>query len=318
METVKVFVYDSLVRMTPTAHLPSLEFKSDEAFTDFLALDSQPFIQEYIRIQLLLDKHWTHRKNAALSDSAMLEIEKILNRLGDLHPYLLLYADHIAWLIIDHYQGGITEEALKLPPKEAMRETIETMQKETLVIFIPCFDVDFHDGRELSPLQRYVELTEQTGKQAIPVRQNVMRIEKEDGSIDYDFAEIVEPQDIFTLLDYFVLNFLKRGLQFKKCKNCGKYFLLTANYKVEYCLRLFEDTGKTCREIGASHTYLKKNKDNPIMQAYQKAYKRNFARIKYGKITKEAFEMWSEQAREMRDQALKGNISLEEFEQSLR
>ena len=49
------------------------------------------------------------------------------------------------------------------------------------------------------------------------------------------------------------------------------------------------------------------------MQAYQKAYKRNFARIKYEKVTKEEFDEWSKEARRIRDNAIENNGTLDIF-----
>ena len=113
-DAAKMFVYESLVHIVPTMPLPSYEFKSDEAFTDFLALDSRPFIQDYGHIQFLLGEHWANRKDNIAQQNAMLEIETILNGLGDIHPYFLIYADHIASMIASHYQGGKAKKKLNI------------------------------------------------------------------------------------------------------------------------------------------------------------------------------------------------------------
>ncbi|MCL5935777.1 MAG: DUF6076 domain-containing protein [Firmicutes bacterium] len=91
------------------------------------------------------------------------------------------------------------------------------------------------------------------------------------------------------------------------------YFALTGHINTEYCDRPFDSTGRTCKEIGALRIWEKKKVENPALKAYSKAYKKGFAWIEYGKITKEAFYEWSEQAREMRELCLKGSIALEEF-----
>jgi len=41
--------------------------------------------------------------------------------------------------------------------------------------------------------------------------------------------------------------------------------------------------------MGALRLWEKKKADTPALKAYSKAYKKRFAWIKYGKITKEAF-----------------------------
>ena len=54
------------------------------------------------------------------------------------------------------------------------------------------------------------------------------------------------------LVEMFYFEFMqimKNGRQIKRCKNCGKYFVLTDNRKREYCDRPFKN-GKKCSEIG--------------------------------------------------------------------
>lgn len=127
------------------------------------------------------------------------------------------------------------------------------------------------------------------------------------------FTEVLYPKDIYDIMDYFVRECVKREQRYRVCKNCGKYFALTGYINTEYCDRLFDSSGHTCKEIGALHIWEKKKAENTALKAYSKAYKKRFTWIKYGKITKEAFYEWSEQAREMRELCLKGSIALEEF-----
>ena len=35
------------------------------------------------------------------------------------------------------------------------------------------------------------------------------------------------------------------------CKNCGRYFAVAGHGGTEYCSRLFDSKGRTCKEIGA-------------------------------------------------------------------
>ena len=128
------------------------------------------------------------------------------------------------------------------------------------------------------------------------------------------FAEILRPKDIDEIIEFFVRACVQREQRFRVCKNCGKYFALSGYTNTEYCDRLYGDTGKTCKKIGALNTWQKKRTENPIVNAYSKAYKKRFAWIKYHKTTKEAFYEWSEQARALRDKCLAGEISLVEYQ----
>ena len=50
-----------------------------------------------------------------------------------------------------------------------------------------------------------------------------------------------------------------------------------------------------------------------MFKVYRREYKKRFAWIKAGKITKDEFYFWSEKAREKKTECEAGNITLEEF-----
>ncbi|HHV32363.1 MAG TPA: hypothetical protein GXX74_08180 [Clostridiales bacterium] len=131
------------------------------------------------------------------------------------------------------------------------------------------------------------------------------------------FTEVLCPKDIYDIIDYFIRECVKREQRFRVCKNCGKYFALTGYINTQYCDRPFDSAGHTCKEIGALHVWEKKKAENPALKAYSKAYKKRFAWIKYGKITKENFYEWSEQARKKRELCINGKMTLEEFKEWL-
>ena len=133
------------------------------------------------------------------------------------------------------------------------------------------------------------------------------------------FAEVLYPKTIGDIVDFFLREIIKRELTFKQCRSCGKYFpAITAHGNSEYCSRLFQDTGKTCKEIGSAKVYQAKVENSPAIQAYNRAYKTHFARIKYKKMTKEDFQAWAELARKFRDDTTAGKMSLQEYENWLK
>ena len=133
------------------------------------------------------------------------------------------------------------------------------------------------------------------------------------------FTEVLYPEIIGDIIDFFLREIIKRELTFKQCRSCGKYFpATTAHGNSEYCNRLFQDTGKTCKEIGSVKVYKAKVESNPAIQAYNRAYKTHFARIKYKKMTKEHFQVWAEEARKLRDKVLAGEMDLTEYEEWLK
>lgn len=134
---------------------------------------------------------------------------------------------------------------------------------------------------------------------------------------DEHFAEVLRPKYLHEIIEFFIRACVQREQRFRVCKNCGKYFALSGYINTEYCDRPYDDTGKTCKEIGALNTWQKKRTENPIINAYSKAYKKRFAWIKYHKSTKEDFYEWSEEARNLRDKCLQGEISLVEYREWL-
>lgn len=97
------------------------------------------------------------------------------------------------------------------------------------------------------------------------------------------------------------LKVLECGLRIKKCKNCNKLFVATTNHNVEYC--------SSCKNIGATKSYNKKVKQNPILKEYNKAYKRNYARIGKPGMSNEQFRNWVEEATQKRDSLIDKYLS---------
>lgn len=109
---------------------------------------------------------------------------------------------------------------------------------------------------------------------------------------------------------------LEAGLEFQKCRRCGRYFIVKGNYHGAYCDRIAEGEHRTCQQLAAQETYLNKLKDNDgknALSIYQKYYKRYFARVQAGSLKREKFKQWQYQAVQKRDACLDGKVSLEEL-----
>ena len=132
------------------------------------------------------------------------------------------------------------------------------------------------------------------------------------------FTEILRPKSMRDIVDFLLRAIIRQELTFKNCRSCGRYFPNTVHGNSEYCDRIFQGTGKTCKEIGSVKVYQAKINENPEFKAYNRAYKSHFARIKYKRMTKEQFKVWSELAREMRDKVTNGEMDLEQYEDWLK
>ena len=135
-------------------------------------------------------------------------------------------------------------------------------------------------------------------------------------------AEVVEKMYFDRLLDFVYVEFMKglqKGFVPKRCANCGRWFLQTPGATYAYCTGPAPgQNGKTCREIGASSSFRSKVENNDIWKVHQRAYKKYFARIRSGLMTKGEFEVWSRQAADLRDAALERYARAENEEERQR
>ena len=109
---------------------------------------------------------------------------------------------------------------------------------------------------------------------------------------------------------------LEAGLEFRKCRRCGKYFIVKGNYHGAYCDRIADGEHRTCQQLAAQETYLEKLKDNDgrnPLSVYQKYYKRYFARVQAGSLKRDKFKQWQYEAVQKRDDCLSGNLTLDAF-----
>jgi len=128
--------------------------------------------------------------------------------------------------------------------------------------------------------------------------------------------EIVELYEIDTIKDLLRFEFIKmieHDIFIKKCKNCERFFIPMRRVDAEYCNRFFNDTQKRCNEIGAMLRYEKKVAENPVWEAYKKAYRRFNSRTRSKKMTQNEFMAWSDEAAKKRDECLAGNLPFDEY-----
>ena len=135
-------------------------------------------------------------------------------------------------------------------------------------------------------------------------------------------AEVVEKMYFDRLLDFVYVEFMKglqKGFVPKRCANCGRWFLQKPGATYAYCTGAAPgQDGKTCREIGASSSFRSKVENNDVWKVHQRAYKKYFARIRSGLMTKGEFEVWSRQAAALRDAALERYARAENEEERQR
>lgn len=126
-----------------------------------------------------------------------------------------------------------------------------------------------------------------------------------------------------SLRDMLYLEFskiLEAGLEFQKCRRCGRYFIVKGNYHGAYCGHVAAGEHRTCQQLAAQEAYLEKLKSNDgknPLSVYQKYYKRYFARARAGSLKREKFKLRQYEAVRKRDGCLSGTLTLGEFENRL-
>ena len=126
-------------------------------------------------------------------------------------------------------------------------------------------------------------------------------------SIKYSFRSVAD------ILELEFTKMLEQNVHFRKCKRCGKYFIMKGKYDTRYCDRVAEGESRSCQEIAAAENYKTKHADDKATAIYSKYYKRYSARVKVRQIKEADFKKWKYQAMTKRDECTNGNITPEEF-----
>ena len=191
-------------------------------------------------------------------------------------------------------------------------ENLRTIQGQVLSLLETVLDVSTSEKSSISEkIVRYYTNRENNGLSGFKFEPQSTCYEIIDKKT---FTEVIYPTSIYSIIDFMVRECVKREIRFRVCKNCNRYFPLTGYANAEYCDRVFDDQGHTCKEMGALKVWQKKAK-KPAYELYSKEYKKRFARIKYGKVTKEDFYKWAEEARTHRDRCMAEELSFEEFQE---
>ena len=103
-----------------------------------------------------------------------------------------------------------------------------------------------------------------------------------------------------------------------KCKNCGRYFIMKHTTFSNFCTRKIKGSDKTCREVGFRMNYENKIKSDPVWLTYSRAYKTHYARYMKKRMTQIEFMKWADYALELRQKALDGELSFEEYYELIR
>lgn len=192
---------------------------------------------------------------------------------------------------------------------------IDTMQKQIKGLIAQVLDMD---GEKRSVSEKMVAYYNAEGGDTLNTfrfQPQTMNFEVIDHKV---FAEVLYPRDIYDLIDFHVRECVKREVKMRVCKNCLRYFAVTGKASTEYCGRVCDSKGRTCREMGAINTWTQRKQGDEVFKEYRREYKKRFARINAGKLTKSAFYAWSEETRRKKEDCDNGTITPEDFSRWLK
>ncbi len=108
---------------------------------------------------------------------------------------------------------------------------------------------------------------------------------------------------------------LEHNVRFRKCKRCGKYFIMKGNYDTNYCDRIAEGETRNCQDLAAQENYKKKMADNAAIPLYQKVLQALCRPCSCkDRLKSPISKKWKYQAMTKRDECSNGKITLAEFE----
>ena len=244
-------------------------------------------------------------------------VEAGLNELAPRHIcFELLRLD---WLErLDMVDGTAPRDFQDLLPHKKISHlcsNIDTMQKQIKGLIAQVLDMD---GEKRSVSEKMVAYYNAEGGDTLNTFQfqpQTMSFEVIDHKV---FAEVLYPRDIYDLIDFHVRECVKREVRMRVCKNCLRYFAVTGKASTEYCGRVCDSKGRTCREMGAINTWTQRKQGDEVFKEYRREYKKRFARINAGRLTKSAFYAWSEEARKRKEDCDNGTITPEDFSRWLK
>ena len=288
------------------------DFPFSESLMELLYMDTQ----ELEAITKKMDKALLAFYQSGAKDDLQV-VAAGLDELASRHVYFeLLRLDWLERLdMVDSTAPGDFQDLLPHKKISHLCSSIDTMQKQIKGLITQTLDMD---GEKKSVSEKMVTYYNAEGGDTLNTFQfqpQTMNFEVIDHKI---FTEVLYPRDIYDLIDFHVRECVKCEVKMRVCKNCLRYFAVTGKASTEYCDRVCDSKGRTCREIGAINTWTQRKQGDEVFKEYRREYKKRFARINAGKLTKSVFYAWSEEARKKKEDCDNGAITPEDFSRWLK
>jgi hypothetical protein len=100
----------------------------------------------------------------------------------------------------------------------------------------------------------------------------------------------------------------------RRCDHCKRCFLLESGYDIRYCENpALEETGKTCRQVGAHRKETRLNGTDEIRSEYKRVTNRLKDRKFRGNLTVSEWNQWMKIVQDLRHDAMAGRIKVSEL-----
>ena len=241
-----------------------------------------------------------------------------LDELAQIHVYFELVRLEWRWRFAELKANGNENRSKWLPRKRITHipANIEVVQRQIIDLFSHALDMD----GEKKPLPERITKYYHWFKENYRFEAHTEPFQFECQSLSFEavddktFTDVLYPDSIYSIIDFHLRECVKREARLRVCKNCGRYFAIQGRSNAEYCDRIFDEKGRTCKNVGAIALWTKNKSSDEAFKLYRREYKKRFAWIKAGKILPEEVYAWGEKAREKKAECEEGKISLEEFE----
>lgn len=134
----------------------------------------------------------------------------------------------------------------------------------------------------------------------------------------YNIPYYFESENIFSIIAFLFKEFMNDSHNtIRQCQNCGFYFIPSNLKETKYCNTVeYEDTGKTCKQIGKELAYKKAMKGDELLNKYRKRYMSLASSVShYATDTAiKKFEKYKKDGAVMRKKYLNKEISSGDFE----
>ena len=168
----------------------------------------------------------------------------------------------------------------------------------------------------MTPIQRYYDL-EQNDKGFAERWHSEFVTQLGQKAEGWDIQQFTILDDIDDMLRYELVETLVRGVEFKRCKNCGMLFVPMGRSDALYCDFIMPGEKQPCNKIGANRQAKRKVAEDPVLKEYRGAYQRLNKRVELGYMEKEAFQAWAKEAKSRCTQCQNGEITFEEYKKWL-